>query len=282
MLRKNILIISTRKDVEADAIEEILITRGGRVWRLPVEDFFRSVPLSVEYGGRPAVLRFPQGELVMDSVRAVLFRRHAFELLPQTPRNDIEMFAQLELEAAFRGMVDLLSEAQWVNNPFNLYALEPRLAQFARAAEAGFALPRTLVTNDVERAREFQAKCEAGAAVEQLSGEVQQSDFVEGGRIPFCLRERIANGMRLRLHVVGDQVFGDGVPAVIQEQALLFARQCGLLFAAIDFIRTVTGQFLFLGCNARPAWLNEQQSRRIAITNALAELLDRAPVRMAN
>src|SRR4029077_18663535 len=103
-------------------------------------------------GAIGGVLKTADGALPLEDVKSVWLRRSMSALFdPQARPDDIDIFVRLELEAAFRGLADVLRRGFWKNPPLALHSMESETTKLRAAVAAGLQVPRTLVTTDAGR-----------------------------------------------------------------------------------------------------------------------------------
>src|SRR5258708_4300077 len=66
------------------------------------------------------------------------------------------------------GLYALLHRAYWINNPFNTRIAHRKFLQLRTAAEVGFAVPQTLVTNRPKSALDFADQIDGDLAIKSL------------------------------------------------------------------------------------------------------------------
>jgi hypothetical protein len=170
-------------------------------------------------------------------------------------------------------------------------------------------VPRTLVTNDLARARAFARGCRAGAVVKSLGSTLEggYTRGVEGTgpwlaeRLragPAIFQERIC-GLDLRVTIVGRQVFamsmdaraGDPddvrldwekvsatarpaqLPAELRRRLVALLRALGLRYGAVDLRRRSGGGYAFLEVNPGGQWMHAEAATGHPIGATLARLL---------
>ncbi len=145
-----------------DLVTEALARKGARPFRLNTDLFPSSVKLSARAGDdRTAQLVSETGaRIAAEEVRAVWARKL---WVPRMGDDLDERFRQMcvrESAAALEGFLDALHDARWVNDLQRERAAENKQRQLRVAERAGLRVPRTLVTNDPEVARQFFAETE--------------------------------------------------------------------------------------------------------------------------
>lgn len=153
-----ILILANKWDLTVDLVVLELQKRGTNFVRLNAED----LPMW------SAVARFPGGEvrltlndqkaLANSDITAIWNRRpgHVFDDLPysERPSAEIQKFVT-DQWFAWLEVLQLRSDVLWVNHPTSNDMMESKVRQLKLAAEHGFSIPETLITNDVVELREW-------------------------------------------------------------------------------------------------------------------------------
>jgi glutathione synthase/RimK-type ligase-like ATP-grasp enzyme len=139
----------------------------------------------------------------------------------------IEEFTELEAEEVdlinqdWRGAIigAMLSSFRgvWVNDPIATRVAENKLYQMRIASSLGMRVPKTLVSNDPDRVREFCRKLRQAVVVKPVSGTKTRHLFTrkvtrrhlecdEAIRlVPAIYQELVPGSVHLRIHVFGDQ-----------------------------------------------------------------------------
>ena len=172
-----------------ELVEEALKRRGARPFRLNTDRFPTSVKLSARLGNDRAahVIEDAGARLSAEEVRAVWVRRLR---APQMDADLDERFREMcvrESAAALEGFLDALCDARWINDLRHERAAENKQRQLRVAAAAGLRIPRTLVTNDPDAARQFFEETEGEMVAKLLRpltvGMDADSDFVYTSRV---------------------------------------------------------------------------------------------------
>ncbi|MEU3035899.1 ATP-grasp ribosomal peptide maturase [Streptomyces griseoaurantiacus] len=160
-----VLVITALEDVTADMVVAALNERGTSVVRVDPagigSDLFFRAGIgqdSMVWGGR---LRTASREVELEEVTAVYYRRPTpyaagYQHLPQQPRE----FATAEARHGLGGVLNNLYGVLYVNDPAAVTRADFKPAQLQRFVELGLRIPPTLVTNEVQAAKEFAAKHE--------------------------------------------------------------------------------------------------------------------------
>ncbi|HEX7318218.1 MAG TPA: MvdC family ATP-grasp ribosomal peptide maturase [Pyrinomonadaceae bacterium] len=303
-----------------DLVADALKRRGARPFRLNTEQFPATVKLSARLGNDRAahLITYEGARLSAEEVRAVWARKL------WTPRMDADLDERFramcvrESVAAFEGFIDALHGARWVNDLQRERAAENKQRQLRVAAAAGLRVPRTLVTNDPEAARQFFEETE-GRMVAKLLRPITISmnadtDFVYTSRVsaadladadslrhsPMVFQELIPKERELRVAWVDGEAFAGALdasgtsrgqidwrraapqecswetaelPAEVSHGLRTLMKELGLVFGAVDIIRTPEGEHIFLEVNPGGEWGMLERDLGLPISEAIANAL---------
>ncbi|SDL72618.1 ATP-grasp ribosomal peptide maturase, SAV_5884 family [Nonomuraea maritima] len=156
-----VMVITCMDDVTANPVIAALVQRGARVARVDPADIGPDLTFNAQIGadqvGWSGLMRTPSRDVALEDVQALYYRRPSpwrFHELPPQARE----FARAEARHGLDGMLAALQGCRYVNHPAAEARAEMKPAQLQVAAEAGFAVPATLITNDVDAVREFAAE----------------------------------------------------------------------------------------------------------------------------
>ncbi|MEV7005540.1 ATP-grasp ribosomal peptide maturase [Streptosporangium sp. NPDC051022] len=154
------MVITSKEDVTANLVIEALNERRVPVTRVDPADVGPDLLFSAHlrenaahWSGR---LRTPSRDIALEHVRAVYYRRPSswrFEDLEPQAR----AFATAEARHGLNGLLLNLPNCRYVNHPTTIGMSEFKPAQLQVAAQAGFTVPTTLITNDLDAADTFAA-----------------------------------------------------------------------------------------------------------------------------
>ncbi|TYB46445.1 hypothetical protein FXF69_14430 [Actinomadura chibensis] len=241
-------------------------------------------------GGWDGTLRTASRELDLGRVRAVYHRRPGrwrYRGLPDR----IRRFAVAEARHGLAGLIAALPVPH-VNPPAATARAEYKPEQLRAAADLGFAVPPTLITNDLAGARRFAADHapvvyktfrgvpssdgETGAIWTQRVGPDELDESIAAA--PHLFQAEIQNKTDARVTVVGDRVHahlvrapgapldwraGDwnqltyepvGVPEPIRQTLYRYLDLFGLVFGCFDFAVDERGRWHWIECNPSGQW----------------------------
>ncbi|MEP6691580.1 MAG: RimK domain-containing protein ATP-grasp [Gemmatimonadaceae bacterium] len=185
-----------------------------------------------------------------------------------------------------------------INRPTAEASNHSKLFQATHIRAGGFSVPASLVTNEPDRAREFQRRhgrviYKSMSSVRSVVQELDASALDAIGPMgPVLFQERVI-GTNVRAHVVGEAVFAaaiesDGVdyryadatrmsraelPPEIAERCVTLAKRLGLVVAGLDLIVTASGEWYCLEANPSPAFAVFEAGGSREIARQVAELL---------
>jgi hypothetical protein len=164
-----LLIVTSRADYTADWLVLELRARGAPFVRFNTEDFPAATSLRWRNNGATALMLGPR-ELDLASVGAVWYRRPAVPVVDLA--DPAAVWAAGEAREALDGLWKTL-DALWVNHPDRNRLAECKPEQLRRAADLGFTVPASIVTNDPEAAAAFASEHPDGVVCKPLrSGRV--------------------------------------------------------------------------------------------------------------
>jgi len=221
---RQILLVTTRNDFSADLLIAELGRRGAPCVRWNLEDF----PIQSQLTWRPetgaALLKSGAQTHPWNAFKSAWYRRTAPPRLPaELAPGGMTDFAIKEIAVFLEGVWDT-TECFWVNPPARVRAAENKLWQLATAKGIGFAIPRTVVTNDPSAVCELVRSVPAAIAKAiscsgtEFEGEtwslftrpVTETDLQPQMAIrvaPCIFQERIERKSDIRVTVVGSRLY---------------------------------------------------------------------------
>ena len=216
-----------------DLVSQALARRGVRPIRFNTDLFPSSIKLSARAGDeRVAELLTEAGERISTAEVCAVWARKLW-----SPRmaDDLDERYRLmcagESVAALEGFFDALHHAHWVNDLQRQHAAENKQRQLRLAARAGLRVPRTLVTNDPDAARQFFAETEGQTVAKLLrplavtmdavqpfvyTNRVREEDLAGAETLrhsPMVFQELIPKACELRVAWVAGKVFAGALDA---------------------------------------------------------------------
>jgi hypothetical protein len=223
-----VLLLSNKWDLTVDFVVAELRRRGHPFLRLNSEGLASSCASITLPEFRVLVSK---RDVVYDLAADVhaIWNRRPGKVYDDTPREErptpaTQRFVSEQWYSWLEGL-QLIPDVAWINHPQANAAMESKLRQLRRASEMGFRIPKTLVSNDPDRARAelsmFGDRLVAKALFSPLVEEPEEDFFVftneiseiapgddEGIRVSPCIfQEPIVPKVDYRVTVVGETVF---------------------------------------------------------------------------
>ncbi|MFC9535986.1 ATP-grasp ribosomal peptide maturase [Streptomyces sp. NPDC056975] len=220
-----VLVATEAADVTADMVISELNRIGCPVTRFDPADIGNSLRVTARFDDlSPHVaghLRTPSRTSELGAVRSVYWRRPRWPEFTHLDDSEAR-FAAAQVRHGLGGTLYALDGPLWVNHPLRMAAADYKVAQLATAARLGLRVPPTLVTNDLDEAREFiTAHREVifktlrwtpyerdGVRMTTWAEPVTVDDLDETvGAAPHLFQARVDKTADLRVLVVGEEVF---------------------------------------------------------------------------
>ncbi|MFI1393334.1 MvdC/MvdD family ATP grasp protein [Streptomyces sp. NPDC020681] len=309
-----ILVVSYDED-HTLAVTRRLETAGREVVRVDLGDFPARGEITLDFaaaGGPVHTLTTPTAHTRLDRCRVAWWRRvRPFTVDPALGTARDQSFATSETSQALHGLFHSLG-CTWVNPPGLDWIAHHKPYQWEVARRMGLTLPRTLVTNQAEKARRFIREVGVGRTVFKAfiasadawreTRLVRAEDLAALDAVRFApvIFQEFVPGADLRVTVVGDRVFAAEIdasetsypvdmrmvvheapvrpvtlPSALTDTLLRLMRSLGLVYGAIDLRRRPDGEYVFFEVNPAGQWLFVEERTGLPITAEVAALLSR-------
>jgi glutathione synthase/RimK-type ligase-like ATP-grasp enzyme len=222
-----VLIITNDHDEHASAVIDELQRRGVGVFRFHPEEFpdASSVSIEIDDGRIAGEIRNAHRRVTFDDVCAAWYRRsrNLFGQPTSMTSERLDQYVRGQSNATLAALCDGL-QTLWVSHPAKLRRGEVKALQLAKASAAGLKTPRTLISNDPERADAFvQALGNTECAIKPLIAMGVTDDA--GYRLPLTttlppghaldgvalapnmFQPYVDKALELRVVVVGERIF---------------------------------------------------------------------------
>lgn len=295
-----VLILTQPFDVTADGVVEELDRRGVPVFRCNPGDFPRDLTLVADLGvGWTGGLHLPDRQVRLDEIGCAWYRRPTAFEFPGGLNTEEHRWAQHEARRAVGGILAALP--RWLNHPCDIARSEYKPVQLQMARTVGLTVPPTLITNDAEAARRFAKEHDqivykplssAGVSEESCyklvyANRLTADDITDTVSVTAHLFQRwVEKAYEVRLTVVDWRTDYDNlrytvvdVPGDVRDHVRGLLDLLILRFAALDFVVTPSGEWVFLEANPNGqfAWL--QDATGVPIAAAIADALTKGPPR---
>jgi len=229
--RTRILIISNPQDEHTKRVYTKLTELAAEPILFFPEELGQGVSLSMSTSDKDTV--FSQSLLVqakqfsLDTISSVWYRRPKLVSLNEYNLSTEGLdFARDEWRATLESVYALLDHCLWVSHPDNLRKAARKPIQLLLAKQLGFAIPRTLITNNPNDAKAFVDLCDGKVIVKAsgsgwvyspdgkevtyvLTNRLQATDVQHIGEIqcsPVVFQEEVPKAYEIRVNVIGQKV----------------------------------------------------------------------------
>lgn len=225
-----VLLATNKRDVTTDFIALELERRAVAFHRLNTEDMLEYRVLLPN--GDPSCMRLVNRtrELELSEVTGAYYRRPLPLEIPNIAPSTAA-YMQAEWSAILRSVWNALA-GRWLNCPFAILRAEDKPRQLAVARAEGLQVPRTLITNDAEHAKNFLADGaivakplrhalieDGGAGKVVFTSRVEQHNGLTGlESAPVILQSEVPKRADVRVIVVDDQVFATMIESQAHEE----------------------------------------------------------------
>lgn len=303
----SVLIVTETDDLHGDALVATLRKHHGLTpIRLDMRDFPR------ENGtfrlARDGTARSLSHVMGLDDVNAVWWRRPQPCLVPGGALRAEDDYRQAECDGFLQGMLWSIP-ALWVNDPGADRTATRKIVQLETAYRAGFAIPETLITNDVDEARGF-IDSRPGPVIYKRTGtgrgaftETRIVTAADLGRLPtirhspttfqdyvaaeYDLRVVWVDGIEWTVRIDSQSGVGrvdsrldtsvaftpDRLPASVSKSMTTLMGALGLTFGVLDLRVGLDGEYYFLEVNPQGQFAYLEIKTGLPMFHSLANLL---------
>lgn len=226
---RSVLIITAKFDPHADAVINIFKQRQIPFFRLNTDDLHAEYLLTAQGTGDFAIsLRDVWGRAhrYPADTHAVWHRKPVEPAPPATLTEDVPRGIVKQETTEFLTYPSAMDGARWINNPDANQRAQRKFPQLRRASALGLRVPRTLISNDPDRAREFQQQIDGPLICKSMkahgfedsgtpsfifSRKVEGTEFAAHAaqirNCPTFLQEYIEKDHELRVTIIGERTF---------------------------------------------------------------------------
>ena len=223
MIADTVLLVTASYDAAPEYVGAALERRSVPFFRLDTDRFPSEVRASFD---PQEGLTISNGEQSISGkeVKSVWYRRNVAPNLPEGLDPGAREFCERETRTFLEGALAALPTQRWLSSPQALWRAERKPYQLAVAAQLGFTLPLTVMTNDPAAVRRL------AQARPRLVAKAVSSGYIAGAHgnqaiftsalapgdledldglvlAPITLQEKVEKSSDIRVTVVGDEVF---------------------------------------------------------------------------
>jgi glutathione synthase/RimK-type ligase-like ATP-grasp enzyme len=304
-----LLILTSDQDFTADFLIVELIQRQLPYFRLNAEELAQAdFTFSMDGTSTARSISVGPRTLDLDSVTGVWYRR-SIHPIPKTALTPAErFFVAGELRHLAMGLI-WNPNVIWVNPIDKVSVAEHKLYQLQVAHNLGFRVPRTLVSSDIGAIQSFASENSCGTICKPIFHgmffdgasrhsvytrrlDVASLDAESVSSCPVLLQEEIPRISDVRVTFVGHRCFAadiKGEASLIDwrdpaqnirytestldsstvTRCLRMMAELGLVYGAFDFVRTPSGDLVFLEVNPTGEWAWLENTLGFPIRDAL-------------
>ena len=222
MTANTVLLVTASYDLAPLYVGAALERRGVPFFRLDTDRFPSEVQASFD---PQRGLSISDGDMHIShrEVKSVWYRRNVAPNLPEDLDVGSSEFCEREARMFLEGALTSLPTQRWLSSPQAIWLAERKPYQLAKAAQLGFTLPRTIVTNDEAAVKGFAlenelvAKAVSSGYIKGIDGNraIFTNALVPGdledlsglALAPVIFQENIVKSSDIRVTVVGNDVF---------------------------------------------------------------------------
>ncbi|MCB1514181.1 MAG: hypothetical protein KDJ18_05105 [Hyphomicrobiaceae bacterium] len=305
----NIAIFSQEHDIHALAIAHALRQRQDVSAHLIATDAL------AESGGirwhennqAPSELRTVEGKWIDLRAQDVIWWRRVNQpqkLVESLPEGELKDFVNNEWRTAIFGIAHSSFKGIWVNKPTNDAIAGNKLIQLQAAKEQGFAVPRTLVSQDFDAVKTFLSSIGGHGIAKKLMGtrhaplatvHINERELDRRGvtLCPAIYQEKVKAKKHLRVNCFGHQIHTISIDSPIMDwrrdmsvsfspyalapeirsKLLSMLRRLGLEMGVFDMILTDKGETIWLELNTQGQFLFGEGLAKHDLTNPFCDFL---------
>ena len=235
-----ILIVTNSQDDHTPVVISALEDERIPYFRFDTDQYPTQVQLSMSFNRRDEAANFlcADGRKVdLAEITSVWYRRPRPPICHGVLSAEDERFSSLESQHLLQALWQLLEDRHWVSPIAALNRAENKPYQLRKAIEAGFAIPRTIMTNSAEGLLQFTAQIQSDIAYKPFNAHFREHqsgvlsvytnrltrDYVrdQTGRLCFApgiFQEYIDKAFELRITVIGDDIFAMAIESQRSER----------------------------------------------------------------
>jgi MvdC family ATP-grasp ribosomal peptide maturase len=232
-----------------DRVAEALSKKGAQPFRLDTDKFPLEVQLTAQFDNSKSyhTLEYDNHSISTEQVQAVWMRRIWEPKLSAELDPKYQQACVRESTATLNGFWDSLRDARWVDDLERINYANNKLRQLRVASEVGFDIPKTLITNKAEAAREFfhqvngkmvsklltalSRSMEATSSFFLYTSTVKEEDLLDAESLRYCpmvFQEQIPKHLELRVVYVNGKVFVGALDASVYAESKADWRKPGI------------------------------------------------------
>lgn len=227
-MKKQIVIVTEKFDPHADTVIKELSKQKHDVIRLNTDEIptNTAISYSVKYDIQQRIdILNSERQIDLDHIRSIWYRRVGSYVLPSDPI--IQSFAFNEINHSIQSIWNFV-DTYWMSFPSDISKASWKGAQLKKAVQVCFDVPKSLITNDPNVAKDFMESCNDSVIYKTFSPGFFQNakesspptvvhtsllskqnlnDLNTIKEVSALFQEYIPKAYELRVTVVGDELF---------------------------------------------------------------------------
>jgi glutathione synthase/RimK-type ligase-like ATP-grasp enzyme len=304
-----ILLITLAKDLHAYAVAERVQSLSDHVCHIiECDTVAQKISLSLVLGGddRDFIVNTEGREVSVSSSRLAWLRRpRGLQNICDIDDDKVREIINNDCRGAFTGILQSRFRGKWISAPEATYRASDKIYQLSIAAEVGFRIPRTLVSQSREEVIKFWSQNDNGIIVKAVVGAHQTflltrqlknpRIFTESAYMaaPAIYQEFIPGKRHIRLHCFGDRSFAATiitedvdwrpnltaaitswpVPRDLHMRIRTVLDRLGLEMGIVDLKQDQNGDFVWFEVNPQGQFIYLDSLTDLNLTQKFAEYL---------
>lgn len=195
MAKKSILLLTHSKDYYTiDRVEEAIARKGCRPLRFNTDKFPQQVKLSIYLEKGEVVLSLEDEDLqkkfYAKDVYSIWVRKIGIPYISENMDPLLRQGCITESQEVLEIFLRVFDQVRWVDDPARVRKAEDKLYQLRMAQSVGLVTPRTLITNDPQKVRDFYHSSEGNIVAKMITPLTVSME----GNTPFVHTSRIKPG----------------------------------------------------------------------------------------
>jgi hypothetical protein len=311
-----ILIISCSQDIPTWGVVAEKLEKKGHPVNVYEADRVATgdVPFSLVLNDNNLILNYDSAPISSETIRAAWFRRAGF-IADTNGDAAKEVGLDTERRLLLGGWIADVADDRWLNAPAAMDRANRKIAQLRLAAQIGFTIPKTVVTNTWEALEALPEQIIYKSSQALLAGSDQFMSLyttrfhnvpdklpLDSNPFPGIWQAYQQKAREWRITIVGSDVFdaaiythedakddwrkhqlGSNAVAFRQEAfsdelhnlCFRYLAAMGLRYGAFDFTEAQDGTITFLECNPNGQFMWLEQSLGLPISGSIADELSR-------
>ena len=236
-----ILILTNKQDVHADEVIRRLNEKNIEVFRLNSEDILSKYKICIHinkeglWSGK--IIDELNRTLNLTELKVAWLRKPVFDFFGNNNSNSNEEQFVVSETKAFINTLYSLPNIKWINDPFIANKSKVKFQQLILANKYNVKIPKTLITTQPEKAKDFFVECGEEVLVKTIytgnvtikgvnqgipSRKIGKHDFYKFyeniSLSPTQLQEYVDKAFELRITIIGKKVFAVKIDSQAQEE----------------------------------------------------------------